>query len=131
MDLNNFISFNKGCYVGQELTHRSFHVGKVRKRVCRVISTESDFPSHLPVPDEIFDQNEALPVDCEGDNEVMVPKDHEWRLSGSIIAFDANVGLCLLSTQHSLNHYDSILQHVRGNVFFCGKKLLIKPPLSS
>lgn len=33
MDLLNGISFDKGCYLGQELISRAYHTGIVRKRV--------------------------------------------------------------------------------------------------
>lgn len=36
-DYMNGIHFNKGCYVGQELTIRSYHHGVVRKRVIPVV----------------------------------------------------------------------------------------------
>jgi folate-binding protein YgfZ len=39
-DLLHGVSFTKGCYVGQENTARMHHRGKVRKRICRVTSTE-------------------------------------------------------------------------------------------
>jgi folate-binding protein YgfZ len=39
-DLLNGVSFSKGCYVGQENTARMHHRAKVRKRLCRVTSTE-------------------------------------------------------------------------------------------
>ena len=31
--LTGTVSFNKGCYLGQELTARTHHTGVVRKRV--------------------------------------------------------------------------------------------------
>lgn len=38
------ISFNKGCYIGQELTHRTFFRGVIRKRLLPIrFSTTSDF----------------------------------------------------------------------------------------
>jgi folate-binding protein YgfZ len=39
-DLLNGVSFTKGCYVGQENTARMHHRSKVRKRLCRITSTE-------------------------------------------------------------------------------------------
>eukprot|EP00403_Amphidinium_massartii_P035410 CAMPEP_0178443672 /NCGR_PEP_ID=MMETSP0689_2-20121128/39037_1 /TAXON_ID=160604 /ORGANISM="Amphidinium massartii, Strain CS-259" /LENGTH=329 /DNA_ID=CAMNT_0020067729 /DNA_START=83 /DNA_END=1069 /DNA_ORIENTATION=+ len=41
LDLLNFISFQKGCYVGQELTARSKHVGTVRRRMYSVVAGDS------------------------------------------------------------------------------------------
>lgn len=128
MDLNNCISFNKGCYVGQELTHRSFHVGKVRKRVCRV-SFNADFAPTSPIP-EPFDENASLPFSPDGENEVSVPVDDDkWRVCGRIISADANVGLCVLTSERSLNARENILAHIGGDVFFCGQKLRVTPPL--
>jgi folate-binding protein YgfZ len=39
MDDLNAISFEKGCYMGQELTSRTKHTGIVRKRICVVDGT--------------------------------------------------------------------------------------------
>uniref|UniRef100_A0A0G4HA32 Aminomethyltransferase folate-binding domain-containing protein n=1 Tax=Chromera velia CCMP2878 TaxID=1169474 RepID=A0A0G4HA32_9ALVE len=57
MDLLGFVSLQKGCYLGQELTARSFHSGVLRKRLFSVIiPRESDvfdlsnIPPSLPVP---------------------------------------------------------------------------------
>ena len=35
----NAISFNKGCYIGQELTQRTYHTGVIRKSVMPFICT--------------------------------------------------------------------------------------------
>ncbi len=47
MDELNAISFDKGCYVGQEVTARSKHRGAVRKKIFRAQTVQSDdkFPS--------------------------------------------------------------------------------------
>merc|ERR1712070_1353876 len=42
LDLLNFISFKKGCYIGQELTMRTKHVGAVRRRFFSVVSAKDD-----------------------------------------------------------------------------------------
>ncbi|PAA89146.1 hypothetical protein BOX15_Mlig013972g2, partial [Macrostomum lignano] len=39
--LLNGVSFNKGCYLGQELTARTHHTGVVRKRLAPVLFTDS------------------------------------------------------------------------------------------
>ncbi|NXD19284.1 CAF17 transferase, partial [Spelaeornis formosus] len=41
----NGISFTKGCYIGQELTARTHHMGVIRKRLLPV-----SFPQPLPAP---------------------------------------------------------------------------------
>lgn len=44
LDILNFISFSKGCYIGQELTARTKHRGAVRKRFFTVVASEGDDP---------------------------------------------------------------------------------------
>ncbi|XP_055379062.1 putative transferase CAF17 homolog, mitochondrial [Condylostylus longicornis] len=43
------VSFHKGCYVGQELTARTYHTGTIRKRIMPVISLNdfSDSAGHI------------------------------------------------------------------------------------
>lgn len=36
LDLENGVSFDKGCYLGQELTARTWHTGVLRKRMLPV-----------------------------------------------------------------------------------------------
>jgi folate-binding protein YgfZ len=45
----NAIDFDKGCYVGQELTARTKHRGKVRKRLFRVDITGDAPPAGTPI----------------------------------------------------------------------------------
>jgi len=40
LHLINGVSFNKGCYIGQELTQRTFHTGVIRKVLMPFISAE-------------------------------------------------------------------------------------------
>lgn len=36
-DISDAVDFRKGCYVGQELTVRTYHTGAIRKRVFPVL----------------------------------------------------------------------------------------------
>ena len=47
LDHTSGISFHKGCYLGQELTARTFHTGVTRKRIVPI--------RHLPPEAEIGD----------------------------------------------------------------------------
>ena len=47
----NGISFQKGCYVGQELTARTHHTGVIRKRLVTVYIDDDDDAVMLPAPD--------------------------------------------------------------------------------
>ncbi|XP_076060013.1 iron-sulfur cluster assembly factor IBA57, mitochondrial [Oratosquilla oratoria] len=49
-DFLHGISFHKGCYIGQELTARTFHTGVVRKRYMPLVLKE-------PIPDLDLDSN--------------------------------------------------------------------------
>lgn len=51
MDELHAISWNKGCYMGQELTARSRYVGQIRKRVFPIIFT---VPGNYEVGDKLF-----------------------------------------------------------------------------
>ena len=41
-DTMNGVSFTKGCYVGQEITARSHHIGNLRKKLMTIYSTNAD-----------------------------------------------------------------------------------------
>tara|TARA_B110000305_G_C19401012_1_gene620156 strand:- start:426 stop:1214 length:789 start_codon:yes stop_codon:yes gene_type:complete len=47
LELQNSIDFDKGCYLGQELTARSFHTGILRKRAfpCLLLGVGDEIPS--------------------------------------------------------------------------------------
>lgn len=44
----NAVSFDKGCYLGQELTARSQHIGTIRKRVMPIIITDTNMEVPRP-----------------------------------------------------------------------------------
>jgi len=48
--LLNGVSFEKGCYIGQELTSRSHHTGVIRKRVMPIeLEQQADIPQYRDV----------------------------------------------------------------------------------
>jgi transferase CAF17, mitochondrial len=47
-ELLNAVSFDKGCYLGQELTARVFHTGVIRKRILPILLLDSQSP--IPQP---------------------------------------------------------------------------------
>ena len=49
MDSTSQVSFNKGCFIGQEVTARIFHRNKIRRRLITIEFNELDFDNkHLP-----------------------------------------------------------------------------------
>ncbi|KAH9421603.1 iron-sulfur cluster assembly factor IBA57, mitochondrial-like [Dermatophagoides pteronyssinus] len=60
-DILNGISFQKGCYIGQELTARTYHTGVIRKRIMPI-----------KIIDPLVESNEMLPlqnvIDSDGKN---------------------------------------------------------------
>lgn len=74
------VSFHKGCYIGQELTARTYHTGVVRKRLMPLLFNK--VPMKLPVENKII---------------------HESVNLGKLRAVEDNVGLALLRINQSLD----------------------------
>ncbi|KAM7534755.1 hypothetical protein Aperf_G00000112490 [Anoplocephala perfoliata] len=53
-DLCRGVSFNKGCYIGQELTARSRFVGVIRKRISPVVFESPVDPNSIPIESPIY-----------------------------------------------------------------------------
>ncbi|PFH51455.1 hypothetical protein AMATHDRAFT_74997 [Amanita thiersii Skay4041] len=101
LDIMGALDFNKGCYVGQELTVRTYHTGAVRKRILPVVihephkrpedyvSPDPDAPSH-PIGVEI----RPAVVPKEG---LSAPRP---RGAGKLLTSLQGVGLALLRLEH-------------------------------
>ena len=88
-DLMNAISFEKGCYIGQELVARTYHTGVVRRRL---MSFRWSNPNAALAELKPGGSNE----DFGGD---LVLKDQKGRRQGKIICSHGELGLCLASVE--------------------------------
>lgn len=79
-DLLNGVSFNKGCYLGQELTARVHHTGVVRKR-------------HMPL---------KLSESCDTLNSTNTITDLEGKKIGSVLCSLEDRALALLNVSQAL-----------------------------
>ncbi|CAN6660183.1 hypothetical protein TRVA0_032S00606 [Trichomonascus vanleenenianus] len=125
MDYMGGVDFNKGCYVGQELTIRSHHHGVVRKRVIPVVLTDEahyatqelaydpDASSHLQITPSCLvgtsivdttgataETSKLAPSPFASSSE---PSSRAPPASGSIIAAEGNVALALVRLEHFAN----------------------------
>ncbi|KAG0224318.1 hypothetical protein B0O80DRAFT_500066 [Mortierella sp. GBAus27b] len=110
LDYMNGVDFRKGCYVGQELTIRTYHKGIIRKRVMPV----QYFKADEPVPETIqFDKNTPHVVPPQ--SELFPPKDEtsqptgssssarSTRASGKTGSNVGNIGLALVKLEDAAN----------------------------
>lgn len=96
------VDFRKGCYVGQELTVRTYHTGVIRKRILPVLLHAPPSPmAHHP-----RDNRPELPftpgldiraslTHAPGEGRVARP-----RGTGKLLSTVNNVGLALLRLEH-------------------------------
>lgn len=101
LDMYHGVDFNKGCYVGQELTVRTRHTGVVRKRILPVQLYHNTDTNNAAQPQGLSYNPDALP------HELMpVPQNlsisntrsrgPERRPAGRLLASVGNVGLALV-----------------------------------
>jgi folate-binding Fe-S cluster repair protein YgfZ len=93
----NLVDFRKGCYIGQELTVRTYHTGVIRKRVFPVALHDSSRP--LEEVEQLVSEAPAdktikpLVLDTGGD--IRKP-----RGTGKLLNSVSGLGLALLRTDH-------------------------------
>lgn len=123
LDLLNFLSWTKGCYVGQELTARTKYRGAVRRRVMTVMSvgvnTEKfvsglGLPASKPLPLASFGSSvgDVLPgVRVTGGDGVQekcevwaqVAGSEDFKTVGLLHSVFGRVSLCTVRVKESLN----------------------------
>ncbi|EIW82373.1 Aminomethyltransferase folate-binding domain-containing protein, partial [Coniophora puteana RWD-64-598 SS2] len=103
MDIMGGLDFRKGCYIGQELTVRTYHTGVVRKRILPVVLypeglARSLFLPRLPTGLSITPSAKSRTDVPEG-TRVPRPRGHGTLLS-SLTTQDTALGLALLRLEH-------------------------------
>ncbi|KAG1770059.1 hypothetical protein EDD22DRAFT_117133 [Suillus occidentalis] len=96
LDVMGGLDFRKGCYVGQELTVRTYHTGEVRKRILPVhISSPASLPPYMSI-------KPSLPSTTDN-TAVKTPRLRGSSMLLSTIAIPAigsNVGLAVVRLEH-------------------------------
>ncbi|KAI0320225.1 Aminomethyltransferase folate-binding domain-containing protein [Amylostereum chailletii] len=105
LDIMGGLDFRKGCYVGQELTVRTYHTGVVRKRIYPVVIHSSSSYVQFPIftADGPLSMNthtpqtpiRASPTHSPGEGRVPRP-----RGTGALLSNTQGVGLALLRLEH-------------------------------
>ena len=119
MELLNFVSFSKGCYVGQELLTRTKHRGAVRRRVFIAVAADygteqipklQEVLGHLqpssPLPENcIVPIEESLERDATSDALAVFSRRDQSDLKqvGVLQSVFQNVALCLLRCEGDFN----------------------------
>ncbi|KAF9534855.1 Aminomethyltransferase folate-binding domain-containing protein [Crepidotus variabilis] len=104
LDVMGAIDFRKGCYVGQELTVRTYHTGAIRKRILPIAielanpqaqSSPLSFPTNIDIKPSAIDIKPAGP---------------RPRGSGKLLSTHNGLGLALLRLEHVAGWEKGILR---------------------
>ncbi|KAJ1311370.1 hypothetical protein OPQ81_009863 [Rhizoctonia solani] len=107
MDLMGGVDFRKGCYVGQELTVRTYHTGVVRKRIMPVSLALAPSTKALQSPLEPDPSIPKLPIQISIQAERLTSspatnsnRPTRPRGTGTLLSNIHGVGLALLRLEH-------------------------------
>ena len=90
----SLVDFRKGCYVGQELTVRTYHTGVIRKRIFPVALHDSSKP---------LEEVEQLVSEAPADKTIkpfVIGDVRKPRGTGQLLNSVKGIGLALLRTDH-------------------------------
>ncbi|KAI7869804.1 uncharacterized protein EV154DRAFT_581652, partial [Mucor mucedo] len=94
------VDFRKGCYVGQELTIRTYHTGVVRKRLVPVQIYHKDDP--VPTVQSV-NRNQTLPSVLLPQTDIKLVQGVSKRGVGKMASGVHNIGLALMRLEHVQN----------------------------
>ena len=93
----SLVDFRKGCYIGQELTVRTYHTGAIRKRIFPVALHDSAKPLEEveQLVSEVPGDRTIKPVLLDAGGDIRKP-----RGTGKLLNSVKGIGLALLRTDH-------------------------------
>ncbi|KAI0751419.1 Aminomethyltransferase folate-binding domain-containing protein [Daedaleopsis nitida] len=99
LDVMGGLDFRKGCYVGQELTVRTYHTGQLRKRILPVVIHKPDLS--LSSIDRVSEDVPAIPPETDIRPQLVQTGDENTprvrpRGTGKMLSSTRGVGLALL-----------------------------------
>ncbi|KZS97973.1 Aminomethyltransferase folate-binding domain-containing protein [Sistotremastrum niveocremeum HHB9708] len=101
LDVMGGVDFRKGCYVGQELTVRTYHTGTIRKRILpvQIFDPNSPTPSNLEVTDapSLPRGSDITAVPIQSSDSERIPR---TRGTSKLIQSLNGVGLALMRLEH-------------------------------
>ena len=92
----NGVSFDKGCYIGQELTQRTFHTGVIRKLALPFIL---DSKPGLKLDADDFNPIHSLDRGFDLSLQGEMIRDQKGRKLGKVLASQCNVGIALVDLE--------------------------------
>ncbi|KAJ7068205.1 Aminomethyltransferase folate-binding domain-containing protein [Mycena amicta] len=98
LDLMGAVDFRKGCYVGQELTVRTYHTGVIRKRILPVAIHSLEYPPVGPAAPRTDIRDFAANLDIRP--VLSSPGSVRPRGTGKLLSSMNGVGLALLRLEH-------------------------------
>ncbi len=85
----NAISYNKGCYVGQEVISRTKTQGQVRKKIYKITSSEG--LEHIPHGTEIISNEKKIGIFCSGFGNIGIGLIREENIKQNSTIFVDNI----------------------------------------
>ncbi|CAO3625724.1 unnamed protein product [Cunninghamella blakesleeana] len=98
LDYMNGVDFRKGCYIGQELTIRTYHTGVVRKRIVPIQIYKED--ENVPTSQSV-NRNISLIPTIEPQSDIRLSNNKSSKRSvGKVGSTIHNIGLALMRLEH-------------------------------
>ncbi|KDR83811.1 hypothetical protein GALMADRAFT_236209 [Galerina marginata CBS 339.88] len=95
LDVMGGLDFRKGCYVGQELTVRTYHTGVIRKRIIPVTIYKPTPDQGIELLGSSLPNLDIKPLSANAERQGPRP-----RGSGKLLSNQKGVGLALLRLEH-------------------------------